>query len=118
MAMPARSGPVRPHPRDLRASLRLSRERMARLLDVSAKTVERWEAQVKPPTATSAAQRLAMIEQILDLGQIVYTPDGFAQFVRTPLPALGGRTPLSLIESGQGKQVLAALAADYEGLGA
>jgi DNA-binding XRE family transcriptional regulator len=118
MAVPSPIFPERWHPRDLRANLRLSRERMARLLNVSSKTIERWEAQVNPPTPTSAAQRLALLDEIVQLGLIVFTPDGFVQFVRTPLPAFDNRTALGLVESGQGEQVLRVLATLYEGLGA
>lgn len=117
MAVPSPIFPERWHPRDLRANLRLSRERMARLLDVSSKTIERWEAQVNRPTTTTA-QRLALLDEIVQLGLIVFTRDGFATFVRTPLPAFEHRTALDLIESGQGKQVLRILATLYEGLGA
>ena len=41
-----RTSPLPAHPRDVRRTLGLSRERMARLFDVSAKTVERWESRV------------------------------------------------------------------------
>jgi hypothetical protein len=51
------------------------------------------------------------------LGTIVYTPEGFAQFLITPLPTFGGRSALRMIEQGQEGAVFAALAADYEGLG-
>jgi DNA-binding XRE family transcriptional regulator len=99
----------------LRAALGLSRERMARLLDVSWKTIERMEAQDRLPASSMAAARLAQIQQIVELGQTVYTPEGFAHFVSTPLPTFGGLTALQMIERGQGDQVLGALATDYEG---
>lgn len=106
-------------PDELRRDLRLSRERMARLIDVSAKTVERWEQQHSLPPRTSARVRLqiARIQELRDLGLTVYTPEGFREFLRTPLPTFAGRTPLQLIEQGQADEVIAALAADYEGLG-
>ncbi|MGH2356107.1 MAG: transcriptional regulator [Chloroflexota bacterium] len=101
--------------RQLRAALALSRERMARLLDVSWKTVERMEASGRLPTNAAAAARLAQIQQIVEFGQAVYTPEGFAHFVSTPLPTFGGLTALQMIERGQGDQVLGALVTDYEG---
>lgn len=114
-----------PHPAhalrvdELRRDLSLSRERMARLVDVSAKTVERWEDRRALPPTTGARVRtaLARIQEIRDLGLTVYTPDGFRQFLVTPLPAFGHRTPLQLIEQGESEAVIAALAADYEGAG-
>ena len=106
-------------PDELRRDLNLSRERMGRLVDVSAKTVERWEdLRALPPGASSRVrERLAQIQEMRDLGLSVYTPDGFQHFLRTPLPPFGGRTPLQLIEQGRIGEVVAALAADYEGLG-
>lgn len=104
-------------PRQIRRDYRLSRERMGRLLDVSAKTIERWEQRDQPPVGGRAPGQLARLREIADLGQAVYTPDGFARFLTSPLPAFGGRTALQLIEAGEDERVLAALAADYEGLG-
>lgn len=93
---------------------------MARLVDVSAKTVERWEQQqaVSPRTSARIRLQLAQIQDVRDLGRLVYTPEGFRQFLQTPLPAFDGRTPLQMIEQGRASEVIAALAADYEGLGA
>jgi hypothetical protein len=106
-------------PDELRRDLNLSRERMARLVDVSAKTVERWEdLRGLPPRASSRVRvQLAQIQEMRDLGLSVYTPEGFQHFLRTPLPSFGSRTPLQLIEQGRVDDVVAALAADYEGLG-
>ncbi len=105
-------------PRTVRADLRLSRERMARLFDVSAKTIERWEVVGSLPTSAHARHRLGVLRQIADLGLAVYTPDGFELLLATPLTELGDRTPLQAIEQGEPQRVLALLAADYEGLGA
>ncbi|MBI3978151.1 MAG: DUF2384 domain-containing protein [Chloroflexi bacterium] len=104
-------------PRRMREDLRLSRERMARLLDVSAKTVQRWEEQDGLPVRLPLRSRLAQLQEIVRLGLVVYTPEGFAQFLSTPTPEFGGSTALQLIEIGQAERVLAALAADHEGLG-
>lgn len=104
-------------PSELRRDLDLSRERMARLVDVSAKTVERWEAQPSLPANARVRAYLAQIQEMRDLGLTVYTPVGFRQFLRTPLPPFGGKTPLQMIEQGRIAEVVAALASDYEGLG-
>ncbi len=101
----------------IRSQLRVSRERMARLMDVSAKTIQRWEEGAALPASAELRERLARLHVIADLGTTVYTPEGFAQFLITPLQTFGGRTALQLIEQGQADAVLAALAADYEGLG-
>ena len=106
-------------PEELRRDLHLSRERMARLMDVSAKTVERWEHQHALPARASTRIRaqLAQIQEVRDLGLCVYTPEGFRQFLKTPLPTFDGRSPLQMIEQGRADDVIAALASDYEGLG-
>lgn len=112
------AGPARNlHPGELRRDLNLSRERMARLVDVSAKSIERWEEQQTLPSSARVRVQLAQIQQMRDLGLSVYTLEGFRQFLRTPLPVFGNRTPLQVIEQGGIDAVIAALAADYEGLG-
>jgi DNA-binding XRE family transcriptional regulator len=105
------------NPRQVRQDLNLSRERMARLLDVSAKTIERWEAQNQLPAVRAQRERLARIQEIARLGQLIYGPEAFRSFLSAPLAEFEGRTALQLIELGLAERVLAALAADYEGLG-
>lgn len=104
-------------PRRIREALGISRERMARLLDVSAKTVERWEARAEPPANRHLREQIHRLNEIVELGLIVYTPPGFAAFMATPMPVFGGRTALQLIEMGESARVVEELAADYEGLG-
>jgi len=106
-----------PSPRKIREDLRLSRERMGRLVDVSAKTIERWEARDALPASPALRSRLSKIQEIVRVGRAVFTREGFLEFLSTPVAAEGGYTPLQLIELGQPERVIAALAADYEGLG-
>ena len=106
-----------PDARAIRNALRLSRERMARLFDVSAKTIERWEATGRMPANRYVQRDLSKLDEIVRLGLGVYTPDGFARFMTSALPDLDGRTPLQAIEQGDAELVLGALAADHEGLG-
>ena len=104
-------------PGQLRDAFGLSRERMARLVDASAKSIERWEARASSPADRAMRQRWSRLQEIADLGLLVYTRDGFQAFLTTPLPVFDGRTPLQTIEAGREREVIAALAADYEGLG-
>jgi transcriptional regulator with XRE-family HTH domain len=104
-------------PRDLRAAFRLSRERLARLLGVSAKTVERWEARPTRPARDETRTRMAQLREIAELGALVYGRERLGDFMTTPLAEFDGRTSLQLIERGEADRVLAALAADYEGGG-
>ena len=104
-------------PRDLRAAFRLSRERLARLLGVSAKTVERWEARPTRPARDETRTRMAQLREIAELGALVYSWERLGDFMTAPLAEFDGRTPLQLVERGEADRVLAALAADYEGGG-
>jgi transcriptional regulator with XRE-family HTH domain len=103
--------------RDLRDAFRLSRERLARLIGVSAKTVERWEAKPTRPARDDIRARMAQLGEIAELGAAVYTRERLADFLDAPLSEFDGLTPLQLIERGQADRVLAALASDYEGSG-
>jgi hypothetical protein len=102
-------------PHSVREGLSLSYERMGRLLDVSGRTVERMEALGRPPRSAAVAERLGLLAQIVELGQLIYTPEGWRQFLALPQPRFGGRTALQLIERGEAERVLGALATDYEG---
>lgn len=104
-------------PRALREALGVSHEQMARLLDVSVKSVERWERDGKLPARASVRQRLAQLQEITELGRMVYTAEGLVLFLQSPFPTFDGRTGLQLIEVGEGGRVFGALAGDYEGLG-
>jgi transcriptional regulator with XRE-family HTH domain len=116
--MAARRAPpeIESSPRALRERLGLSRERMARILDTSTKSVERWEAHATTPAA-AARERLSAIAQIVDLGLVIYSPEGFQRFLTASIGELSDLTPLQLIEIGQSERVLERLAGDYEGIG-
>lgn len=103
--------------RALRERLGLSRERMARLLDTSTKSVERWEAQATTPATAAGRERMNKIAQIVQLGLVIYNPEGFQHFLAASIAEFSGLTPLQLIEIGQSERVLQRLAGDYEGLG-
>jgi hypothetical protein len=62
-------------------------------------------------------ERDALIQRIFELGEQVYTPDGFVLFLTTPLDEFDGCTGLALILNGEAKRVLQALADDWDGLG-
>ena len=100
---------------EIRQVLGISRERMARMLDVSSKTVERWEISNSAPSNRSARERFAQLQEIVDLGSKVYTSDGLSEFLKKPLPAFRGRSAMKLIELGESEEVFAELAAVYEG---
>lgn len=103
--------------REIRDALGISRERMARIFDVSAKTIERWEMHDGLPSNRLLRERLAQLQEIVSLGLTVYTPQGFVRFMSTPFRVFDGHTALHLVELGQGEAVFGVLASEYEGLG-
>jgi len=104
------------NPRAVRRSLGISRDRMGRLLDLTSKTVARLEDQERLPAQSAAATRLAKLKELVDLGLLVYMPEGFTQFMATPLPTFGGLSALQMIERGDIERVYAELASTYEGV--
>lgn len=102
---------------EIRKQLNVSRERMGRLLDVSAKTIERWEARGEMPGNRLLRERVAQIQEIVELGLMVYTREGFDLFMTTPMGVFDNHTAMQMIEIGRGDEVFSAFAADYEGMG-
>jgi DNA-binding XRE family transcriptional regulator len=102
-------------PREIRNELGLGREPMGRLIGVSQKTIERWERTGAVPVAQQEVLR--QLREIARLGALVYTVEGFARFLGTRLSVFGGFTPMDAIRNGRADEVIAVLAADYEGLG-
>jgi hypothetical protein len=81
-------------PRAVRDAFALSYERMGRLLDVSSRTVERMEAFDRPPRSAAVAEHLGQLAQIVELGQMVYAPEGWRLFLTLPQSRFGGLTVL------------------------
>lgn len=102
---------------EIRNDLGISREKMARVFDVSSKTIDRWEKQHTPLRDADDAKTLEDLKLIVELGQLVWGEDGFRLFLTLPQPVLGGRTPLQMLERSDLVSVLSMVAADYEGLG-
>jgi DNA-binding transcriptional regulator YiaG len=101
----------------VRNTLPISQEQVARLLKVSSRTVARWEKSNSGPERQEQRERLVRLQEIIDLGTKVYTPDGLSEFFSTPLPEFGNKTAYDMLFIGDYDAVLSALAADYEGVG-
>jgi transcriptional regulator with XRE-family HTH domain len=99
--------------RRLRASLGLSQEGLARILDVSGRTVERWEAG-GGPGSEAALRTLDQLDEIAALGREVYGDD-LPRFMSTPRRSLGHRSPAAALMRGDIRDVLAVLAQAAEG---
>ena len=119
-------GASRTYLRDLTPSLRLnyvldkfplSREKLAQLLGVSPRTVNRWAKSGAGPERREHIERLSRIHEILELGVKVYATKGLRDFFKTALPEFEHQTAFDLLSIGKFDAVLGALAADYEGLG-
>ncbi len=104
-------------PAKIRGDLGLSRERMARLFDVSARTIERWEEKDQPPASGIVLERLALLRKIVDLGLQVYTLRGLRAFLVEPQPVFGDRSGLDLIRENKGDVVYSEVVSDYEATG-
>ncbi len=105
------------NPVEIRQGLALSQERLGALLRVSPKTVSRWERAERRPTDEDVLRKMSKLQEILELGSRVYAPDGLKEFLSTPLPVFSGRSGFDLIGLGEFEPVIAALAADFEGIG-
>lgn len=99
----------------IRKDLGISRERMARLLDVSSRSIQRWEESNRLPTNRWVLRILNDIGLIVELGLEVFTPEGFHMVMTIPQPAFNSRSGLDAIEAGQPNIVLSELAGMYEG---
>lgn len=85
--------------RDLREQLGLSQESLSRALDVSARSVERWEAAGATSASPDVARRVALVAEIAALADEAYG-DGVATFMVTPRRSLGMRTPREAVTRG------------------
>ena len=103
----------RPNLRGLRSALGFSRESIARVLDVSTRTVERWEGGTNTDNA-DVMRRLDELGEIVRLGQEIYGDD-LARFMATPRQSLGNRTPAATLVRGDLDDVLDILSQAYEG---
>ena len=100
---------------EVRKDLGISREKMARLLDVSSRSIQRWEEHNQLPSNRWVMRVLNDIALIVELGNLVFEPEGFRMVMNTPQPGFGNRSGLAAIEAGQPNIVLGELAGLYEG---
>lgn len=85
--------------RDIREQLGLSQESMSRALDVSARSVERWEATGATSASPEVARRVALVAEIATLADEAYGDD-VATFMATPRRSLAMRTPREAVTRG------------------
>lgn len=95
----------------------LSREKLAQLIGVSPRTLNRWAKSGTGPERREHITGLSKLHEILELGVKVYTAQGLRDFFKTPLPEFDHQTAFDIISIGRFDDVLGAIAADYEGIG-
>lgn len=100
---------------DLRETLGISRERLGRVLDVSARTIQRWEENDQLPSNRWVRGVLVELARVVELGQEVFTPEGLQSVMSNPQPVFDNRSALELIELGEGERVYGEFAGAYEG---
>lgn len=103
-----------PEIRSLRSRLGLSQESFSRVLDVSARSVERWEARGTGRIDPETSRRLEATREILSLAAEVYGDD-VPSFMATPRRSLGMRTPREAMIHGELEQVRQLLVNGLEG---
>ena len=101
----------------IRNCLDISAERLGNMLQVSSRTVIRWEEAKHSPTNPNQQINISKLKEIVELGCMVYTPEGLREFLFKPQPVFKGHTAFQLISIGDYETVLGAIAADYEGAG-
>lgn len=78
----------------LRAQLGLSQEALAQVLEVSVRTVARWERREARPSPL-AQRRLALLLDLLQKARALFKREqDAAAWLSTPNPLLGDKTPL------------------------
>lgn len=100
--------------RSLRGRLGLSQELFSRVLDVSARSVERWEAKEATRVDAGTSRRLAVTAEILALAGEVYGDD-VDTFMATPRRSLAMRTPREAMVRGDLEEVRQLLVNSLEG---
>lgn len=103
-----------PEIRTIRTGLGLSQELFSRVLDVSARSVERWEAKTSITLDAETTRRLTVTREILALAAEVYGAD-VAAFMATPRRSLEMRTPREAMIRGDLEQVRRILVNGLEG---
>jgi putative toxin-antitoxin system antitoxin component (TIGR02293 family) len=88
---------------------------VARVLDTSQRSVQRWAAQDASPRK-EAEERFLELAAVLELAERVLPEESARLWLRAPVAELEWRKPLDVIKEGQFRQVIDALLALSEGV--
>jgi len=92
-------------PQKLRRLLQLSQEDYARLLDVTVRTVVRWEVGATEPNPATQEKLEYLFRLSKSLGKLIERKR-IAQWLTTPNPEFLNQPPLDLVQSEYGRRVL------------
>ena len=100
--------------RALRSRLGLSQESFSRTVEVSSRSVERWEAKGTQTDDAETLRRVSLLSEISRLATEVYGADVSA-FMTTPRRSLAMRTPKEALVKGDLEAVREVLIGALEG---
>lgn len=87
---------------DLLQITKFTNEELSGLLDVSFKTIQRYEKENKPLSAQNSEQLLKIITLYQKAEEVFGSLDSFNQWLRKPAPGLGGQKPFSYMHTSGG----------------
>jgi uncharacterized protein (DUF2384 family) len=91
-------------------ALELGIDEVAAAVGASRRTVHRWQGAEAPPSAEHR-KKLEELQQLKHLlGEVFRTPDAALEWIHTPVPALGGKTPHLVLTEGQAGRLIQLLA--------
>jgi DNA-binding transcriptional regulator YiaG len=101
----------------IRVTLGISQEILAQILRVTVRTVSRWEKGETQPTSPGDIAQIKRLKALMDLGLKVYSRQGLQSLLAEAQPVFGNKTGIDMLAFGEYERVVAAIEADFEGLG-
>jgi len=109
--------PIAKSLKTLRTKLALSMDTFAQVLQVTPRTISRWEKADTVPSNPADIAHIKKLEEIVAFGLMVYSLEGLQSLFTEAQPEFGGKTGIAMLTFGEYESVMSAIAADYEGLG-
>ncbi|MHB8481509.1 MAG: antitoxin Xre/MbcA/ParS toxin-binding domain-containing protein [Nitrospiria bacterium] len=85
----------------IRSSLNLSQEDLARILNVSVRTIVRWEKEGDQPPSLET-ERLEMIQEVVEIARDIMDLENVPGWFSSPKESLSGLRPLDLLSTFRG----------------
>lgn len=94
--------------RSLAAALDLRSVDMAEILSISSRTIQRYEEKGPgEPLTAEVSDHMVQVSKVLAKATEVFEDAALAkEWLKEPIPALGGRTPLSLLDTSTGIELV------------